>query len=672
MPPAKGKKASGSLGRAIIRSRFQGQKAIALDEGKLHTTDADDEPGWVKMQSITQENDLDAFLSTAELAGTEFTAERLNVKVVQDTYQNPFLLAEEEEKQRLEKQDANVERLSVPRKPKWDKTMTAEQVQRNERESFLEWRRSMAQLEEDEGLLLTPFEKNIEVWRQLWRVIERSQLVVQIVDARNPLLFRSADLEKYVKEVHPEKQNLLLINKADFLTKQQRKQWADHFDSQGIRYTFFSAVLATESQEKEKAEKEREEYERMLEEQKKKKKTESEDEDSEDEETDDEETEEEETEEEEEEEKVEKKEEKKEEDIKDITKNLENSKLENEDDRVRIRTTTDLLDLLIQETPKILGEDGKVDPTVTIGLVGYPNVGKSSTINAIIGEKRVSVSSTPGKTKHFQTIHLTPSLVLCDCPGLVFPTFSTTKADQVCNGVLPIDQLRDHTGPTGLVAKRIPQATIEAIYGIRIRTQPIEDGGSGIPTYAELCATYAIARGYFRSSQGTPDESRAARYILKDYVNGKLLYCHPPPGIDSTKFNEENNKAALKTQKKLAPTTRVPANALNYVAPAETTAKPRGSKTEAVDNAFFKRHMNAPSVKGKAAASMHAGFSRVNMYPHQLQLAEDGSPLPQAQGRKARLAAVQANLAEAGLAGKKHKKGKKHVKVRSGAGYDYL
>lgn len=77
-------------------------------------------------------------------------------------------------------------------------------------------------LEEDQGLLLTPFEKNIEVWRQLWRVIERSQLVVQIVDARNPLLFRSADLEKYVKEVDPNKNNLLLINKADFLTAKQR------------------------------------------------------------------------------------------------------------------------------------------------------------------------------------------------------------------------------------------------------------------------------------------------------------------------------------------------------------------------------------------------------------------------------------------------------------------
>jgi large subunit GTPase 1 len=34
----------------------------------------DDRPNWLKMQSITQENDLDEFLRTAELAGTEFTA----------------------------------------------------------------------------------------------------------------------------------------------------------------------------------------------------------------------------------------------------------------------------------------------------------------------------------------------------------------------------------------------------------------------------------------------------------------------------------------------------------------------------------------------------------------------------------------------------------------------
>lgn len=37
----------------------------------------------------------------------------------------------------------------------------------------------LCRLEDEEGLVLTPFEKNLEVWRQLWRVLERSDIVVQ-------------------------------------------------------------------------------------------------------------------------------------------------------------------------------------------------------------------------------------------------------------------------------------------------------------------------------------------------------------------------------------------------------------------------------------------------------------------------------------------------------------
>jgi large subunit GTPase 1 len=87
-------------------------------------------------------------------------------------------------------------------------------------------------LQEEETLLLTPFERNIEVWRQLWRVMERSHLVVQIVDARNPLRFRCEDLEVYARDIEgPEgeagsgprlRRTLLLINKADLLTTAQR------------------------------------------------------------------------------------------------------------------------------------------------------------------------------------------------------------------------------------------------------------------------------------------------------------------------------------------------------------------------------------------------------------------------------------------------------------------
>ena len=103
----------------------------------------------------------------------------------------------------------------------------------------------------------------------------------------------------------------------------------------------------------------------------------------------------------------------------------------------------------------------------------------------------MSVSSTPGKTKHFQTIHLSPTLVLCDCPGLVFPQFATTKADLVCDGVLPIDQLREHTAPTALVVRRIPKEVLEGIYGLSIRTKGAEEGGDGKVTGTELLIAYA-------------------------------------------------------------------------------------------------------------------------------------------------------------------------------------
>jgi hypothetical protein len=35
----------------------------------------------------------------------------------------------------------------------------------------------LCRLEENDKLVLTPFEKNIDIWRQLWRVVERSDLV---------------------------------------------------------------------------------------------------------------------------------------------------------------------------------------------------------------------------------------------------------------------------------------------------------------------------------------------------------------------------------------------------------------------------------------------------------------------------------------------------------------
>ncbi|KAJ2860059.1 hypothetical protein FB639_005683, partial [Coemansia asiatica] len=102
MPPRS--KISSSLGKAIIRKRFEGKRRPTERDTELHTTDMDDGPSWTKLQSITQQGDLEEFLHTAELAGTEFTAERMNVKIISaNQTSNPYLLTADEEAQALQK-----------------------------------------------------------------------------------------------------------------------------------------------------------------------------------------------------------------------------------------------------------------------------------------------------------------------------------------------------------------------------------------------------------------------------------------------------------------------------------------------------------------------------------------------------------------------------------------
>ncbi|KAG2023042.1 GTP-binding protein [Coprinopsis cinerea AmutBmut pab1-1] len=645
MAPAKGKNHNPSgLGRAIINRKVK--DAQRQQQSGLYSVDLDSN----RLKSVTQERNLEEFLNTAELAGTDFTAERRNVKIINQTAptsQNPYLLTEAEEVKLLEKQEKNKSRLQVPRRPAWTKSMKHEELDRNEKAAFLQWRRNLAQLQESENFLLTPFERNIEVWRQLWRVLERSHLVVQIVDARNPLRFRCKDLEDYVRDVEGnegeagsgpgKRESMLLINKADLLTAKQRLEWANYFDKEGTKYAFYSAATANAIQEarREAAAAQLAAQNRSGDE------SSSESEASDDEDEDD-----------------------------DHYFSAPEDEGEDEDPRTKILTVDELEKLFLRLAPDLhefKDVTGKPPSKLTLGLVGYPNVGKSSTINSLLGQKKVSVSATPGKTKHFQTIHLSDSIVLCDCPGLVFPQFATTKADLVCDGVLPIDQLREHTGPVALVVKRIPKSLLEATYGLTIRTTHAEDGGDGFVKAEDFLQAYAIARGFMRSGFGNPDESRAARYILKDYVKGKLLFCHPPPGIDEDRFNEETHERRLKryATKKKAPVTRVGKSADTYMATEEEMAAASqtlrmGQKSRAIDDEFFQSQRDRPFMAGSKGGK---AFSRSILYPNQVLVADDGTPLSGAQAR------MQVMMQGMELGGKKHKKIRR-AKQRSGKGYD--
>lgn len=315
-------------------------------------------------QSVTDTNNLDDFLVRAELAGTDFTAERRGVKFID---KNTEGLVPIERVVQITKLQTDINSmLSVPRRPDWDITWTKEKLDKAEKESFLDWRRHLAEVQASNGIELTPYEKNLDFWRQLWRVVERSDVIVQIVDARDPMLYRCRDFEEYVKEVNNKKVNLLLVNKSDFLSADQRRIWKNYWNDNGVTCIFWSALIENEKLDKKE--------DTTLDEE-----------------------------------------------VENVTEEAEKVVLETEDEDTKCLTREELIDYF----KKYKKDDQK---SVTIGMVGYPNVGKSSTVNTLMGAKRVAVSATPGRTKHFQTLHVDSELCLCDCPGLVFPSYVANRS----------------------------------------------------------------------------------------------------------------------------------------------------------------------------------------------------------------------------------------------------
>ncbi|EEC04864.1 conserved hypothetical protein [Ixodes scapularis] len=522
------KKGASGLGRCLIKQK----PTSRLYDSSLHTTELNDGYDWgrANVTSITEQNDLDAFLATAELAGIDFTAEKQKVKVVhKGDVVSSGILSDGQKAALKSLHEEHKELLRIPRRPPWNSDTSAEELHALERESFVSWRRQLAELQDVEGIILTPYEKNLEFWRQLWRVVERSDVVVQIVDARNPLLFHCGDLERYVTELDPLKQNLLILNKADYLNRKQREEWAKYLKSVGLQAVFFSALeqgkATHESDESETGSSPNPSPEPSPDSSPERSEgrdhstggnylfrapvlsTYS---------------------------------------LECIPVGVNNYYLNGShfslhfsdrfEDPSRLYTKEELLELFRTTHPHSKATKGQT----VVGLVGYPNVGKSSTINALLSHKKVSVSTTPGKTKHFQTLQLEEGLWLCDCPGLVFPNFVSSKAEMIVHGILPIDQMTDHVPPVSLISfprRLIPRHVLEATYGIMIPRPHETEDPDRAPTSEELLNAYGYMRGYMTQS-GVPDNPRASRYVLRDFVTGRLLYCMAPPGVKQDDYHQ--------------------------------------------------------------------------------------------------------------------------------------
>ena len=130
------------------------------------------------------------------------------------------------------------------------------------------------------------------------------------------------------------------------------------------------------------------------------------------------------------------------------------------------------------------------DAILSIGMIGQPNAGKSSLINSLMGKRVVSVSKTPGHTKHFQTIHVTRNVVLMDCPGLVFPSI-VDRPLQVVLGSFPIAQVREPFSVVQFLAEKV-----DLIGLLKLHAQKLEEEADTTKLSAhDVCEMWALNRG---------------------------------------------------------------------------------------------------------------------------------------------------------------------------------
>ncbi|KAG0220387.1 Guanine nucleotide-binding-like protein 1 [Mortierella sp. NVP41] len=420
--------------------------------------------------------------------------------------------------------------IGFPTRPKWDYSMSREEVDKNETKMFEAWMDSVYDRYSAEEL--SYFEHNLDVWRQLWRVLEISDIIMIIVDIRHPVIHFPPSLYQYV--VNDMKRKLVVVfNKVDLVAPSTVFAWTHYFkekfpelhiasfscyppdpklinDSSTAalqrvvkrsRRRFFNAVgvkdvLAACKDVELHKNGDLVDWDELIALYEKRKETE-----------------------------IHETEDEHDHGHGQAGHQKDHRSSDNHTDKKLAHT---LETVTIEDDENVPHSD-----YVTIGLVGHPNVGKSSLINSIMGRTVVSTSRTPGHTKHFQTIHLTHNVRLCDSPGLVFPSL-LPKPLQILSGMFPIAQVQEPYSVIQYLAERINIPRL-----LKLDPPPTYVVGPFRWSAYGICESFGIQRGFKVAKSGYPDVYRAANAMLQMANDGRILLSFKPPGFfTSTKYEQ--------------------------------------------------------------------------------------------------------------------------------------
>ena len=164
--------------------------------------------------------------------------------------------------------------------------------------------------------------------------------------------------------------------------------------------------------------------------------------------------------------------------------------------------------ILLHEIIKIANQKYPKKERITVGVLGYPNVGKSSVINALKGRSSAPSSSNSGYTKHEQLIKVTNKIYLIDTPG-VFPFMEKDELKHVLTSSINPAKLKDPETAALMLIQKL-SGKIEKFYGV----EPCEDAD-------ETLEKIAISRKKLKKGN-QPDTAAMAKIIVEDWQKGKI------------------------------------------------------------------------------------------------------------------------------------------------------
>ncbi|CAL5405826.1 unnamed protein product [Camellia sinensis] len=244
----------------------------------------------------------------------------------------------------------------------------------------------------------TMFEKgqSKRIWGELYKVIDSSDVVVQVLDARDPQGTRCYHLEKHLKEHCKHKHMILLLNKCDLVPAWATKGWLRVLSKEYPTLAFHASINKSFGKEGIKE------------------------------------------------------------------KNLQEPQMELLPQYPDHLAYTGSLLSVLRQFARIKSDK----QAISVGFVGYPNVGKSSVINTLRTKNVCKVAPIPGETKVWQYITLTKRIFLIDCPGVVYQN-RDTETDIVLKGVVRVTNLHDASEHIGEVLKRVKREHLERAYKIK-------------------------------------------------------------------------------------------------------------------------------------------------------------------------------------------------------------